>query len=61
MKKGPPFASKWKDGPYELRLIPDGGGKMRVPELSYKHLLAITDIDTSLGMFHLLTLQIIGS
>lgn len=24
MKKGPPFASKWKDGPYELRLIPDG-------------------------------------
>lgn len=25
MKKGPPFASKWKDGPYELLLIPDGG------------------------------------
>lgn len=24
MKKGPPFASKRKDGPYELRLIPDG-------------------------------------
>lgn len=24
MKKGPPFASKWKDGPYELCLIPDG-------------------------------------
>lgn len=24
MKKGPPFASKWKDGPYELLLIPDG-------------------------------------
>lgn len=24
MKKGPPFTSKWKDGPYELRLIPDG-------------------------------------
>lgn len=24
MKKGPPFASKWKDGPYELRLISDG-------------------------------------
>lgn len=23
-EKGPPFASKWKDGPYELRLIPDG-------------------------------------
>lgn len=25
MKKGPPFTSKWKDGPYELRLIPDDG------------------------------------
>lgn len=25
MKKGPPFASKWKDGPYELHLIPDEG------------------------------------
>ena len=27
MKKGPPFTSKWKDGPYELLLIPDGGGR----------------------------------
>ena len=25
MKKGPPFTSKRKDGPYELLLIPDGG------------------------------------